>query len=332
MKAVITGCAGFIGSHVTDLFLARGWEVLGIDDLSTGRESNMPCGHERFKFKLWDLSDAREILLVIPEEFKGAPIIHIAGLADLVPAIENPVVYYRANVLSSVHMAELARIYRAPILYAGSSSIYGDGPQNPVSINAPGKPRHPYALSKWHGDRAIWHWHEVYGTPTIILRMFNVYGRRARTSGRYGAMMGTFLGQKLHGLPLTIVGDGEQSRDFIHVRDVAGLFFRAISRARDGQSGVYNVGSGHPVRVNAVADCIDPAGKRACLPERKGEPRSIWANVEETRRTFRWAPGIGIQEGILGLLEHIEEFRDAPAWTAEMIEEETAAWHQTVGR
>ena len=190
----------------------------------------------------------------------------------------------------------------------------------PTREDAPVNPRHPYAMSKYMGELACLHYHQVYGLPVTSLRIFNAYGRGQRSSS-YGAMFSVFMRQKLSGAPLTIVGDGSQRRDFVHVSDVCEAFYLA---AMSEKCGVWNVGSDNPISVAAIASLI--GGETVSIPKRPGEPDYTWADISGIRRDLGWEPKVMLADGVADMLEHIDEWADAPLWTADGIAEQTREW------
>ena len=171
-------------------------------------------------------------------------VFHLAGLADIVPSIENPDAYFASNVIGTYNIAQLAKeAFVKKVIYAASSSCYGIPTIYPTPETAECNPKYPYALTKYLGEQILMHWHEVYNLPVTSLRLFNVYGPRARTSGTYGAVFGVFLAQKLAGKPFTLVGDGTQTRDFTFVSDVAKAFLASAKSPKTGL--ILNVGSGN---------------------------------------------------------------------------------------
>ena len=181
--------------------------------------------------------EQRDIRSYLPGDklFQGAKyIFHFAGIGDIVPSIERPLDYMSSNVQGTVHMLECARAAGVrKFVYAASSSCYGLA-QVPTREDHAIAPQYPYALSKYQGEQACFHWRGVYGLPVNAIRIFNAYGTRSRTSGAYGAVFGVFLKQKLAGKPFTVVGDGTQSRDFLYVTDVARAFYMAAENERRG--------------------------------------------------------------------------------------------------
>jgi UDP-glucose 4-epimerase len=187
------------------------------------------------------------------------------------------------------------------------------------------RPQYPYALTKYLGEEMALHWAQVYGMSIASLRFFNVYGPRARTSGSYGAVFGVFLAQLLADEPLTIVGDGEQTRDFTYVGDVAAAV--ATAGASDVSGQVFNVGTGKDVSVNRLVELLG-ATRTINLPKRPGEPDCTLANIERIQSTLGWAPKVPIEDGVRIMLDNIDYWRDAPVWTEASIADATRDWFQ----
>jgi len=213
------------------------------------------------------------------------------------------------------------------VVYAASSSCYGIPDTYPTGESAEIRPEYPYALTKRLGEEVVLHWAKVYGLHATSLRLFNVYGPRSRTSGAYGAVMGVFLAQKLAGKPMTIVGDGNQTRDFTYVTDVADAFVRAAMSRGSGE--IYNVGSGATTSVNRLAELI--GGATVQIPRRPGEPDSTFADITKIRRDLDWRPLVSVEEGVTTMLQHIDLWRNAPVWTPETIAEATRDWFKHLG-
>jgi len=211
-------------------------------------------------------------------------------------------------------------------VYAASSSCYGlaSTPTREDHIIAP---QYPYALSKFQGEQAALHWYNVYGLPVNSIRIFNAYGTRVRTTGAYGAVFGVFFKQKLDSKPYTVVGDGNQTRDFIYVTDIAKAFLAAAQTPRVGQ--VYNVGAGSPQRVNRLVELL--GGEIVYVPERPGEPDCTWADIGKITTELVWQPTISFEEGVEMMQSEIETWRDAPLWDTESIKEATKTWFQYMG-
>lgn len=323
---VVTGGAGFIGSHMVDLLLERGYEVRVIDSLVGGREANLAHVAGRPDVRV----EYRDIRSYQPDDalFRGAThVFHFAGIGDVVPSIEQPIEYMSANVQGTVHMLECARQAGArKFVYAASSSCYGFA-EVPTPEMAPIAPQYPYALSKNLGEQAVMHWHKVYGLPVNSIRIFNAYGTRSRTTGAYGAVFGVFLRQKLAGMPFTVVGDGTQMRDFLYVSDVAAAFLAAAETDRSGEA--YNVGAGNPQSVNRLVELL--GGEKVHIPKRPGEPNCTWADIGKIRRELGWEPRVSFEEGVARVAANIDYWRDAPLWDPDSIRTATQSWFRYLG-
>lgn len=321
-RVLVTGGAGFIGSHLVERLLTDGHDVTVIDDLSTGRMVNVPEAL-RSRVSAMDLSVEAPITLARRYDW----VFHLAALADIVPSVSDPLRYHRANVESTVRVLEAVRRSGGTrFIYAASSSCYGLATVFPTPEDALVSPQYPYALTKWVGEQYALHWMQVYGLPVVSLRFFNVFGPRQRTTGTYGAVFGVFLAQRANGQPLTIVGDGEQTRDFTYVTDVV----NALVMAADSDvTGVFNVGSGDPHSVNALADLI--GGPRVHIPTRPGEPDCTWADTTKIQEALGWRPQVAFAAGVQTLLNRLDEWKPAPVWTPDRIAQSTASWHHYLG-
>lgn len=326
---LVTGAAGFIGSHLVDALLAAGRRVVGLDNLAVGRLANLEQhrGNPAFRFVQADVADRAAMRQVM----QGAErVFHLAALADIVPSVQNPERYYDANVNGCFAVAEAAKAAGVKkLVYAASSSCYGIPPVYPTPETAPIDPQYPYALTKRLGEELLLHWGKVYKLPVVSLRFFNVYGPRARTSGTYGAVFGVFLAQKLAGKPLTIVGDGTQTRDFTYVTDVVSALLAAAERGRPGE--IYNVGSGASVSVNRLVELIGTDSVEY-LPKRPGEPDCTFADIAKITAELGWRPTVPIEDGVARMLANLEYWRDAPIWTGAKIADATADWFKFLGK
>jgi len=328
MRYLVTGGAGFIGSHIVDRLLKDGHEVTVIDNFSTGRPQNLE--HHKHNKKLSIISaDICELDKIKPY-FKGIDnVFHIAALADIVPSIVNPVNYYRSNVSGTMNVVEASRLNGVKkVVYAASSSCYGIPDDYPTPETAPICPQYPYALTKFQGEEILLHWAKVYKLPAVSLRLFNVYGERSRTSGAYGAVFGVFLAQKLNNMPFTVVGDGAQTRDFVYVSDVADAFIFASESQYDGE--IFNVGSGNTYSVNHLVELL--GGGVVYIPKRPGEPDCTWADITKIREMLGWQPKVSFEEGIEEMLQNIDYWRQAPVWTPEKITEATKDWFKYLAK
>ena len=321
--AVVTGGAGFIGSHMVDMLLERSFAVRAIDNLAGGREENL--AHHRNNPDL--ILEKRDIRSCAPDErlFRGARyVFHFAGVGDIVPSIERPLEYMSTNIQGTAQMLECARHARVEkFVYAASSSCYGLA-SVPTREDHPIEPRYPYALSKYLGEQAALHWHLVYKLPVNSIRIFNAFGTRSRTSGAYGAVFGVFLRQKLAGKPYTVVGDGMQTRDFLYVTDVARAFFSAAETSHVGR--VYNLGAGKPQSVNRLVELL--GGEKIRIPKRPGEPDCTWADTSRITSELGWHPQVSFEEGVDKILANINYWRNAPLWDPDSIATATKTWFE----
>jgi UDP-glucose 4-epimerase len=323
--AVVTGGAGFIGSHMVDHLLDRGYRVRVIDNLSGGRLENLRQ-HRGNPDLAFEEADIREIEPGSPL-FRGATcVLHFAGIGDIVPSIERPIEYMDANVQGTVRVLECARQARVrQFIYAASSSCYGIAAV-PTREDHPISPQYPYALSKYQGEQAAFHWHKVYRLPVNSIRIFNAYGPRVRTTGAYGAVFGVFFKQKLAGKPFTVVGDGTQKRDFLYASDVASAFLLAAESEMTGQ--VWNLGAGNPQSVNRLVELI--GGPVVHIPKRPGEPDVTWADISKISRDLGWKPQIEFELGVGLMMAEINNWRDAPLWDADSIKRATRTWFEAL--
>lgn len=322
MQALVTGGAGFIGSHLCELLLAKGHEVIALDSLASGRMNNLRDfeRHPRFRFVQTDICD-RESLR---SAFVGIDwVFHLAGLADIVPSIEQPAQYFNTNVNGTFNVLECAREQGVKrLVYAASSSSYGIPDAYPTPETAPIRPQYPYALTKHMGEELVLHWAQIYKLPALSLRLFNVYGPRSRTSGAYGAVFGVFLAQKLNGKPFTVVGDGTQTRDFTYVTDVAEAFLGAAESGLLAEA--MNVGSGNHYSVNRLVELL--GGDVIFIPKRPGEPDCTFADTAKIRRLLGWTPKVSFEEGVKRMLDRLDDWHDAPVWNPASIDQATASW------
>ena len=324
MNTLVTGGAGFIGSHLVDRLLVGGYRVTVLDNFSTGRRANLShcLNHPMLSLVEADVTSYDDI----EGYFRDIDhVYHLAALADIIPSVQRPVDYFRANVDGTFAVLEAARnncVGR--LIYAASSSCYGIPDTHPTSETAAIKPEYPYAMTKYIGEELVLHWCKVYKLPVVALRFFNVYGPRSRTSGTYGAVLGVFLAQKLANEPFTVVGDGTQTRDFTYVTDVAEACVSAAESDLVGD--IMNVGSGGTYSINRLVELL--GGPTVHIPRRPGEPDCTFANIDRIKATLGWHPQVAFEEGVRMVLDEIDYWRDAPVWTPKKIAEETSYWHQ----
>jgi UDP-glucose 4-epimerase len=319
--ALVTGGAGFIGSHMVDLLLEQGFSVRVIDSLIGGSLANIAHHQNNCFFEIQE----RDIRSFMPGDpfFEGARyVFHFAGIGDIVPSIERPMEYMSVNVQGTVNMLECARHAKVKkFVYAASSSCYGLA-NTPTKEADPIDPKYPYALSKYQGEQAAFHWHEVYKLPVNSIRIFNAYGTRSKTSGAYGAVFGVFLRQKIAEKPFTVVGDGTQSRDFLFVTDVAKAFLAAAQTPISGE--FFNLGAGNPQSVNRLVELL--GGQVLYISKRPGEPDCTWADISKITKVLDWQPLVSFEDGVEMILNNISYWENAPLWDPKSIEIATKTW------
>lgn len=319
--SVVTGGAGFIGSHLVDLLLKEGHKVRVIDNLSGGHESNLRQHNSNPNLEFF--SEDILSLEINSEIFDSAKyVFHLAGIGDIVPSIERPADYLNVNVQGTVKVLECSRSAGIEkFVYAASSSCYGLA-ETPTAEDAPINPLYPYALSKYMGEQVAFHWGKVYGLPVNAVCIFNAYGPRVRTTGAYGAVFGVFLKQKLAGKPYTVVGNGTQLRDFVYVTDVARAFYLAAKTNASGER--FNLGGGNPQSINALIEILE--GSVVYLPKRPSEPDITHADISKIQSMTGWKPIVSFNEGVRSMIQHISDWENAPLWDSESITKATKSW------
>ena len=327
MKAIVTGGAGFIGSHMVDLLVKENFEVLVIDNLINGRVENINKS-SNVKFLKADISDYS---VSFDEYFEDVDyVFHFAAMADIVPSINNPLLYHKANVDGTINILEAAKKSKnlKKFVYAASSSCYGIPDNYPTLETSSIKPEYPYAHTKRIGEEYVLHWGQVYKIPVVSMRFFNVYGLRHRTSGTYGAVFGVFLAQLLNNKPLTIVGDGEQTRDFTFVTDVVDACYTAAKSNITNE--IFNVGSDNTYSINYLVELL--GGEKVYIPKRPGEPDCTYADISKIKKMLNWAPKVSFEEGVKIMLENIEQWRESPVWNESSIQTATQDWFKYLGK
>lgn len=323
MRVIVTGGCGFIGSHICEILISEGHEVIIIDNLSNGRLENIESfSHsEKLTFVECDINDSKKI----NKYFKGVDwVFHFAALADIVPSIVDPFKYHNSNVTGTVSVLEASRKNNIKkFIYAASSSCYGIPENYPTKEIDKIDPKYPYALTKYLGEECVFHWSKTYKLPVTSMRFFNVYGTRSRTSGTYGAVFGVFLAQKINQKPFTIVGDGKQTRDFTYVTDVANACIMA-AKSNESNGKILNVGSGNTYSINKLVDLL--GGEKQYIPKRPGEPDCTFADISEIKETLNWSPKITLELGVKIMLKNIDYWKNAPIWNKENIKDATKDW------
>ena len=292
LKSVITGGAGFIGSNLTDHLVRIGHKVVVLDNFVSGKKSNL-SHHKKKNVKIIkiDISKSKNL----DKYFKGADyVFHLAALAEIIPSIKNPKKYFKNNV-EAVKKVKIKKL-----IYAASSSCYGTPKKLPTSEKDRIDLKNPYAVTKFIGEEIIMKYAEMFKMPNISFRFFNVYGPRLNASGQYGAVISNFLSQTKNKKPLTIVGNGKQTRDFIHVDDLANAFIKVLKSKHSNK--IYNLGSGKKTSINYIANIFN--GKKKFIPIRPGEPKDSLANISKLKKDLKWRPKIPIETGITKLLRN----------------------------
>jgi len=303
-RVLITGGAGFIGGHIAELLLERAYEVIVLDNLATGSLSNLPHG---VRFVEGDTSDL-EMLDRIAVRGLDA-VLHIAGQASIRLSFADPAADLNVNTLGTIRVLQACLKHHIPrLLYASSMVIYGGAPQTPTPETAPPEPVSYYAITKYAGERYV---HATalrpdlgFGFNVTSFRMFNVYGPRQSLTNAYQGVFAIFVGNVLRGEPIRIYSDGQQSRDFVHVTDVAHAWVDAIDNpASFGQ--VINLGTGHPTSVNQLADLVLQAfgHTRATYPieyhpTHADEMRVSAADITRAAQLLGWSPRIPVEVGM----------------------------------
>lgn len=319
--AIVTGGAGFIGSHLVDLLISKNYEVRVIDNLSGGRLENLKQ-HKKNKNLIFKKIDINK-MSINEKIFNNVNyVFHFAGKGDIAPSIEKPISYMTTNVIGTTNVLENCRNKKiSKFIYAASSSCYGLA-KTPTKESHKISTQYPYALSKYLGEQTCMHWSKVYSIPVISIRIFNAYGLRVKTTGVYGAAFGVFLKQKLMNKPYTIVGDGKQKRDFLHVKDVAKAFYMAsLSKYKNK---VYNLGAGNPQKIIDLVKILK--GPYKFIPKRPSEPKCTWADIKKFKKEIKWKPKISFEEGVTEMLNNIQNWKNAPLWDKKSIKKATNLW------
>jgi UDP-glucose 4-epimerase len=317
MKALVTGGAGFIGSHLVELLVGEGHQVIAIDDLSSGKVENLDemLGRYGFLFRVVDMLDTD----ALDDSFAGIDwVFHLAGTPSGPDSDERPGPSLRAHVQTTLQLLEYSRRHAVKsFVYAASAASYGNAELTPTPEVARLAPRAPHALTKAMGEELVLGWASIHRLPASSLRLFNVYGPRAPLAPDAGSVIPVFLAQKANRKPLTLAGDGRQTRDFVHVHDVTRAFLATTGRMLAGEA--INVGSGRQVPIRDVAKLI--GGDTIAVPARPGEPRRRLADIDKARKLLDWSPQVPFENGIAALLANLEDWKEAPVWTAETLEQ-----------
>lgn len=294
---LVTGGAGFIGSHLTEALLSQGHRVRVLDNLSTGKRENVPAEVEFFEADFCELEAIRPA-------FEGVDgVFHVGALPRVPLSIAQPVETAKSNIMGTLNVlvaAKDAKVRR--VVYSASSSAYGNQDHLPLTPDMRPNPLNPYALQKYVGELFCQQFSALYGLETVSLRYFNVYGPRMANDGAYVTVIAIFMRQFKAGETLTIDGDGEQTRDFTHVKDVVGANIAAMHSSKVGKGEVVNVGNGQRYSINFIANKISKNLIHRESPRGNGESRDTLADISLTQQLLDWKPEIPFEQGLEDLL------------------------------
>ena len=289
-KVVVTGGAGFIGSHLVDKLIEQGKEVHIFDDMSMGSEDNINPNAHFHKIDISTMGPRTLAKFMVGVD----TVFHVASRTRVQPSIKNPSLYHRVNVTGTLNMLIASvKVGVKRFVYSASSSAYGESDIMPLVETMPTNPMSPYGLTKLMGEEYCKLFHTQYGIETVNLRYFNVYGERQNIDGGYCLVMGIFAKQRLADEHLTIVGDGEQRRDFTYVGDVVNANIAAATSDKVGAGEVINVGNGDNRSVNQIANMI--GGKKMTIQDRV-EPRETLAGIKKAKELLNWEPTQKIED------------------------------------
>ena len=293
MKYIVTGGAGFIGSNLVDLLIDEGHEIDVIDNFSSGKKEN--C-NEKAKYHNIDISDQSNYDELKKILAKSDGVFHLAALPRVQESIDNPLHFEKNNTLSTINILKAcADMNVKRLVYSASSSAYGNTINLPSKEEDPIDPISPYAMQKYYGEVACRMFANVYGIETVSLRYFNVYGERQSLEGAYALVMCVFARQRLNNEPMTIRGDGEQRRDFTHVKDIAKANLLAVTSEKVGAGEVINIGNSDNRSVNQIAAMI---GGPTVTVDPVVEPRETLANNSKAKNLLGWSPSVIIEEWV----------------------------------
>ena len=297
-KSIVTGGAGFIGSNLVDRLVKEGHKVIVLDNFISGKKKNL-SHHKKKDVKIINLDISKNKNLE-KYFYKVDYVFHLAGLAEIIPSNKDPKKYFTTNVFGTLNILEASKNKKIKkLIYAASSSCYGTPKKFPTSETDKIDTKHPYALTKYLGEELVMKYGSIFNMPNISFRFFNVYGPKLNTSSQYGAVFGKFLFQKANKKPLTVVGNGKQTRDFIHVEDLVEAFLKILNNKSVNK--VYNLGSGKETSINKIAKLF--GGKKIYISKRIGEPERSLAKISSITKDIGWKPKVSIEEGIKRLLK-----------------------------
>ena len=295
-KIIVTGGAGFIGSNIVDALVAQGYEVHVVDNLCAGKKEKV---NDKAILHVVDIRNMSELAPL----FKDVRyVFHEAALPQVQYSIENPIETNEVNVVGTLNVLEASRINKVKrLIFASSCAVYGDQERLPVDEDMIASPLSPYAMHKYISEGYCALWSRLYGLETVCLRYFNVYGKGQSAQGSYPLVIAKFLDLKKEGKPLMIVGNGENTRDYVNVLDIAQANILAMKSDKVGHGEVINIGTGIQTSVNKIAELI--GGEVEHIAPRI-EPKNIEANIQKAKKFLNWEPGISLENGILELKKY----------------------------
>ena len=294
-RVIVTGGAGFIGSHVADVFLADAYDVLVVDDLSAGSEANVPAGA---RFERLDIVDAPTLTRAFAN-FEPTTVCHLAAQASVTASVQDPAHDMSVNVVGTFNVLEAARASKAPVTFASTGgALYGEDAPRPSTEDTWAEPLSPYGASKLAAESYVRTWGVLHGLPNVVLRLANVYGPRQSPHGEAGVV--AIFSERLHnGETPRVFGDGLQTRDYLYVGDVASAF---LASARSGKAATYNVGTGRESSVLDLLEVLQPLAPAVREPEfapaRAGELRHSAIDATRLREALGWEPRVDLREGL----------------------------------
>jgi UDP-glucose 4-epimerase len=292
-KCIVTGGAGFIGSHLVDKLIELGNEVIVIDNLSLGKKEFVNEKAEFYKVDIRNFDDIKDL-------FQDAEaVFHLAAEPRLPISIEKPIETHKINVTGTLNVLEASRLAGVKkVVFSSSCAVYDDCSVMPITEDADKKPKSPYGLHKLMGEQYMRLYSELFNIATVCLRYFNVYGPRKLAEGGYPMVIPIFLKQLKEGKKMTVVGTGENTRDYVHVKDVVTANIKAWQSGVTGGEAI-NLGFGKQTSVNEIAELM--GGEKEHIEPRLGEMCCAQANIEKAKKLLDWEPTISLEEGVAEL-------------------------------
>lgn len=306
MRILITGGAGFIGSHLTDRIIAGGGHVRVLDNLSTGKLENLPADKNSFEFIRGDIQEWKTVSDCVRDM---DAVVHLAAVASVQASIDLPMETHRSNFDGTLNLLEASRIHGVKrLLYASSAAVYGDTAAIPVSEETAPNPLSPYAVDKLSGEYYLRYYFNKFGLPATVFRFFNIYGPRQDPTSPYSGVISIFTDRLKRNRPVTLFGDGLQTRDFVYVSDLVDLLARAV-RGQEGVGGIFNVGTGKRYSLLQLLSHLEEISgmkiERHHEPARLGDIQDSCADVSRLNQVFGSTPATPFDQGLKKLLESL---------------------------